>query len=333
MKKMRTLFVAVLLGLFTATINYFPTPVEAAPSARPSARPSAPTRSSSPSRSSPSPSQRPSQRPSSPTPSQRPSSPPSVPSARPSQRPSQSSDDKKDQDSTTYGNSSKPKSNSINPNGTGSAFNAKAVDAKQKQEGRVAYEKANPKPEYKTPTGQSVRIDPNSTSTQRVRSVSPEKIVQHDVRVEHHYHNYGSRYDDWRSRPYIDVGGGYSPLFWYMMMDTWDDNRKAQWFYNNQNTINQNVFNQQLQQNAALRAKIEEMRRNGVQPDPNYVDPEFKGEEDMMYDQNFVQAAAPVKKRSWLGGWGCLCTTLSLVLIGVLVWFVFFRKHDDFEYR
>jgi len=85
------------------------------------------------------------------------------------------------------------------------------------------------------------------------------------------------------------VGGGYSPLFWYVLLD-WNVQRQAQWMYHNQNTLNQAIYQEQLAKNAALRAEIERLKATSTPINPNYVDPEFQDNPDLMYSDEYVNA-------------------------------------------
>ena len=198
---------------------------------------------------------------------------------------------------------------SSRPNSTTSAkpqgkptqtFDTAASTAQKKAESKALFQASKPKEEYKTPTGKIVKIDTAAPSVKTIQSTPPEKYEQRTTRVEHHYHNhYGDRYGYYRSQPFIDVGGGYSALFWYAMMD-WNAQRRAEWLYHHQNVVNQQLFNEQMQ-NAQLKAEVERLKASNVSINPNYVDSEFKDDPDLMYDDSYVAAtynpepvAAPV---------------------------------------
>ena len=169
---------------------------------------------------------------------------------------------------------------------------AAAVNTKARSESKIVFEKSKPPAStYKTPGGKDIHVDPKAPSVDHVRNtMTPEKYQQRTVRVEHHYHNnYGPRYDYYRSQPYIYVGGGYSPLFWYAMLD-WDINRRAMWMYHNQSVMDQQLYQQQLSQNADLRARVAALESQGVRRDPRYVDSEFKENPDLMYDDGHIAA-------------------------------------------
>jgi hypothetical protein len=270
------------------------------PSSRPSSRPNAPS-VSKPSTPSSKPSSRPntvttpSSRPNAPSvskpstpsykPSSRPETPsvttPSTPSYKPSSRPETPSSS-----GFSFGDSKKPSSKPVN------GFDSSAAQAKKREESKTVFQAATaPKDSYTTPLGKTVKVDTSKPSVSVIRdTVSSDEYASRPTRIEHHYHtHYGDRYNTYRSRPYIDVGGGYSPLFWYIMLD-WSVQRQAQWMYHNQNTINQALYQEQLAKNAALRAEIDRLRASGTTINPGYVDPEFRDNPDLMYSDEYVTA-------------------------------------------
>jgi len=306
----------------------------AKPGSGSSSKPSSSSRSSSSrSSSSPKPSSRPSSsKPSTSSfkPSSRPQSvSPSKPSSPPSHRtfsdstPKSISPSKPSKRPTTVvdTNSSKPKS----------TFDSAAATSQKKAESAVAYKAATkPKDSYVAPTGKVVKVDPKSPTVANVRkTVTPTEYANRSTRVENHYHNYyGDRYDTYRSRPYIDVGGGYSPLFWYMMAD-WSIERRAQWMYNNQNTMNTQLYQQELAKNTQLAAQVEALKARGAAPDPNYIDPEFKDDPDLMYDDAAVTAAfnptpVPVEHTPSSAGAILVWILSILFVVGVLFGLYYF---------
>ena len=226
-----------------------------------------------------------------------------------------------------------------------SGIDTTATGAKAKAESKVVFDTTKaPKASYTTSTGKTVQIDQKAASVTTIRqSMTPEKYQNRTVRVENHYHNYyGPRYDYYRSQPYVYVGGGYSPLFWYAMMD-WSIDRQAMWYYHNHSTIDQQLYQQQLANNAVLRAKVAELESQKLARNPRYVDPEFKENPDVMYDDSYVEAsvnptivpistqptviaARPVQSSG--AGWTIFYVLLGLVVVAVLVKLVLFTDWD-----
>ena len=214
-----------------------------------------------------------------------------------------------------------------------SAFNSDLSRAAKEEESKIAYKKATePKSDYKAPDGKTVKIDASSHSTKVVRDLPPERVQNHTVIVEKHYHNYyGPRYDYYRSQPYIYVGGGYSSLFWYAMLD-WDMERRAAWMYHHQHEIDSQLWQQQMQ-NADLRARVTQLERekNGVR-DANYVDKDFRDNPEAQYDTAYVQNAANLQAveqpaSDSNAGWVLLWVVLGTVAVGLVVYFVFIKDY------
>lgn len=264
---------------------------------------------------------------------------PSRPTARPTQRPTQ----KKAVPSKRPTSSAKPSSKYSSTNKatsskpTSKKVDSKASTAKAKQTSKATYKPSSaPKSSYKSKSGKTVNIDPNSSSTKNVRSMSSNDYANRSTRVERHYHtHYGDRYDYYRSQPHVYVGGGYSSLFWYSMMD-WSLERRAMWLYHNQHSINAQLYQQQLQ-NAQLQAQIAQLQAQGVARNPNYVDSEYANSPDLMYSDEYVTAAynpvaTPVVRRSAFGPGTILGWFFTFVIIigvtGALYYFIFVKKYD-----
>lgn len=171
--------------------------------------------------------------------------------------------------------------------------------------------------------------------------MTSEKYAQRETRVENHYHtHYGDRYGGYASSPYYGmyIGGGYSPLFWYCMMD-WSLERRAMWMYHNRSSIDQQLYQQELAKNAALQAQIAQLEASGTAVNPGYVDPEFADNPDLMYTDEYVQAvynpvaqttpmAAPPPRSSG-GGVAILWVLGILIVVGLIVYFVFFHRWGE----
>jgi hypothetical protein len=223
-------------------------------------------------------------------------------------------------------------SNSTKPT---AKFNSAANLATKKQESEKKFLAATTsKSEYKTSNGQTVAIKSDDVGVKTIRkNLDPDRYATRSTRVEHHYHNhYGSRYDYYRTQPYVYVGGGYDSIFWYAMMD-WSLERRALWMYNHQNTINQQLYAQQLANNAQLRAQIETLQLRGQSVNSDYVDPEFVAEPDVMYSDDYVNAAynpEPVAvqspQSSDSGSFWIVFTMALLFFISLTIYFVFI--HD-----
>lgn len=111
------------------------------------------------------------------------------------------------------------------------------------------------------------------------------------------------------------------------MLD-WSVQRQAMWFYHNQSLAQNAAYQQQLAQNAQLQAEVNRLRAANTPVDSNYVDSEFKDNPDLMYSDEYVQAAynpagaAP----SSVSGKAVLWTLVILLVIGGGVYLVFFHN-------
>ena len=207
-----------------------------------------------------------------------------------------------------------------------SGFDSAAGKSKQREESQKKYVDTHPK--YTNKSGKTVEVKKDSYSTHTARSLPPQKVQNHKTTIEHHYHHYyGARYDYYCHRPYVYVGGGYSSLFWWSMLD-WDIHRQALWYYNheqqfNNGELNRDLYNEQLK-NEKLRNEIEKLRLQKLKQDQNYVDSEFKDDPEAMLDPDFVQAANREKPNGspllWMFG-----ILGALTLLGVGIWLVVFK--------
>lgn len=206
---------------------------------------------------------------------------------------------------------------------------------------------APPKPSYKAPGGQEVKIDPKSPSVDAIRSRPSrdlDPVVRYDYTVKHvHHYHYSQPYSYYTSQPVFYVGGGYSSPFWYMMME-WDAQRRADWFYHNRYSIDQSAYDRGLQ-DGAVRARIAELERQNAVRNQGYVDSEFKDNPTLMYDQNYIESAynpnvravnnvqPPASSGGGGGGWsilGWLCLGV-VVVVGVIFLFnvLFVKRYGN----
>lgn len=74
------------------------------------------------------------------------------------------------------------------------------------------------------------------------------------------------------------------------MMSEWSAERRARWLYHNQNVIEREAYERGMK-DAAVAAELARLQTEGVQPNPDYVDDEFKENPDLMYEQEYVEAA------------------------------------------
>ncbi len=195
---------------------------------------------------------------------------------------------------------------------------------------------APPKSTYTTPTGSVASVRTDSKHVDYIRNqpsnrYTPEARRQTTVTHVTNY-NYSHPYDYYHSQPSFYVGGGYSSAFWFMMSE-WSAERRAMWLYNNQNHIDKEAYNRGVQ-DAQVAAELAKLKAANAKIDEDYVDPEFKDDPSIMYDDKYIEAAynptviehPPVvqRKSSFLYNAFIYCTIGCV--IGAAVWFVFFKK-------
>jgi hypothetical protein len=145
--------------------------------------------------------------------------------------------------------------------------------------------------EYTNPSGKKIVIEPKTVEKIQSKPLDYYTGPTREKRVvEHvHHYNYSRPYEWYYTQPTMHVGGGYSSMFWWMMME-WNAERRAQWFYHNRDRIEQTSYQQGLR-DAEVARRIAELEAKGVNRDPNYVDPEFQNDPADMYDPAYIQAA------------------------------------------
>lgn len=150
-----------------------------------------------------------------------------------------------------------------------------------------------PKESFTTTNGKSVKIPKDSKVVENIRSkpVTSYTPVVREARTVNHVTNYNYQHDPgwYHTQPAFYVGAGYSSAFWWMMSE-WSADRRAAWLYNNQDKIEKEAYAEGLK-DAKVAAEIEKLKASQAKIDPNYVDAEFKNDPDLMYTQDFVEAA------------------------------------------
>ena len=179
---------------------------------------------------------------------------------------------------------------------TSQTASTKANAAKEAQSQRIYEESkkatAPPKPAYKTPEGRTVNVRTDSAVVKTIRN-NPSTYYNQPARQQRsethiHHHHYSQPYDWYYSQPRVYVGGGYSSAFWWMMSE-WSAERRAQWFYHNQNVIERDAYERGMR-DAAVANRVAELKAQGARVDPDYVDPEFSQDPSLMYTQDHIEA-------------------------------------------
>jgi hypothetical protein len=87
-------------------------------------------------------------------------------------------------------------------------------------------------------------------------------------------------------RSYVTYSDGYSPWFWFWLMDQ-TTSTQASWIYNHQATMDAARYQSLLDQNQSLQAQITQLQQQQTTPDPTYTPPGLPSA-DMMYSDNYV---------------------------------------------
>jgi hypothetical protein len=115
------------------------------------------------------------------------------------------------------------------------------------------------------------------------------------------------------------------------MLD-WSLDRQAMWFYHNQATIDHALYEQQLANNAALRAKVVELETKRIARDPHYIDSEYKDNPDLMYDDNYVHAVSNptvVPHHGTSIGWIVLWIIFGVILLAIAIKLILFTDWEN----
>jgi hypothetical protein len=73
------------------------------------------------------------------------------------------------------------------------------------------------------------------------------------------------------------------------MMMEWDAERRAQWFYNHQNTIERDAYERGMS-DSAVAQRVAQLKAQNSKIDTDYVDPEFAKDPSLMYTQDHIEA-------------------------------------------
>jgi hypothetical protein len=198
------------------------------------------------------------------------------------------------------GSGSKSNINSQKPTGSSSsgiAQSEKARAAKQEVSRKeyVAQQKASapPKEKYVASNGKEVKVDTQSKVTEKIRSrpsteYTPERRT---VRVTEHvtHHHYHHPYSWYGSQPYVYVGNGYSSAFFWIMMSEWDSQRRADWLYHNRDRIERSAYDQGVR-DAQVQARLNELERQRIPRNRDYIDRDFANNPDLMFEDGYVEA-------------------------------------------
>lgn len=218
--------------------------------------------------------------------------------------------------------SSKPKADvGSKPKGN---FDHKAAIDQRKVESKAAFKKGSePAPHYTDPKGRVVQIDPRDAKIAHLRNqLNEEKWHNRDLRERNFYATY-------YSRPVVVYHDPYNSFFWYWLLDR-SIEQQALWAYHHRHSMDSARYNDLLNRNAELAARVRVLEGSGVARNPAY-EPAGIADADLMYQKDYVQAAYnPQTHHETVDASGVLVVLLYIFLglgiVALVVWLVFVKK-------
>ncbi|CAE7860254.1 RARS [Symbiodinium microadriaticum] len=164
---------------------------------------------------------------------------------------------------------------------------------------------APPKPSYTTSSGKTVNVRTNSSTVKSIRSKPSSYYTPaaRETRYTTVINNYGYShpYSWYHTQPHYYVGGGYSSAFWYIMLNEWSAERRARWLYHNRASIEQDAYERGMR-DAAVASELAKLKAANTSVNPDYVDSQIADNPDIMYSQDYVEAAYNPEVQSSSGG-------------------------------
>lgn len=113
-------------------------------------------------------------------------------------------------------------------------------------------------------------------------------------------------------------------------MSEWSAERRAQWFYHNQNNIERDAYERGIK-DAEVAKHLAEIKAKNVSIDPDYVDSEFANDPSLMYDDAYIEAAYNPEVQDTSNAFGMIMLALLCIVFGVIglyffYWVIFVKK-------
>lgn len=201
------------------------------------------------------------------------------------------------------------------------------TQAAQKEQSKVAFQAAKAKGTGPASTftagGKTVPIKPSSQAVTNVRNITHERYVTRETRV-------GSFYAPYYGRAYAPVyyHDPFGPFFYLWLFDRASADQRAAWAYNHRDQIDDARWQDMVRKDATLEARVRQLEAEKRVRDPNYVPAELKDQPDLMYSDEFVQAAynAPATPAPSSSGAAAALWGLGiLVVVALLFWLCFIK--------
>jgi hypothetical protein len=162
-------------------------------------------------------------------------------------------------------------------------FNPALTRAGQHESSRISYQ--NSRPTYQTPQGTTKTF----TNSDSVRASTVRNYVTHERYITTYETRASNFYRGYQPMYYNDC---WSPfLMGYLFSSAVSSMDRANWVYNNRDSLDELRYQQLLQRDAGLAAQIRQLQAAGQAPNPGYVLPGFGNNPDLQYSQNFVTAS------------------------------------------
>ncbi|RTK97698.1 MAG: hypothetical protein EKK64_00350 [Neisseriaceae bacterium] len=248
-------------------------------------------------------------------------------SSKPSSKSYSNSSSKSVPSSPIHSNSDSYKP-SYKPSGS-SIFDGFSSAAKTEQS-KIKFNQVNaPKPSYTSPAGKVKEFNPNSSSANIVRKhTTPERSSTYQQRSTVFYSPYSAtptHYND-----------SFSPFLWgWLFSSSLNSHDRATWMYHHQSEMDEQRYKDMLAKDAQLQKEIEELKRNNVAVNPEYVPEKLKDNPDIMYNKEFVEASTTTPEvfqsttqrqqdeQSYVGLY-----VMGMFFFCVFVWFLFFKEFN-----
>ena len=215
-----------------------------------------------------------------------------------------------------------PDTNSKKPNSN----NSDLSNAAKKEESKIRYQAANsPKSSYTTPKGETKPIQSNSQPVQTVRNyVTHERYITYDNRARSFYSPYYGY-----PQPYNDF---FSPfLMGYLFSSAINSHDRAMWVYNHRDQMDDYRYQQLLEKDAELKARLQVLEQQQTKKDSNYVLPGMEDNPDLQYSKEFIDSAynsVPAQSaQEEASGFGIFWILIGVILVVIVVYYLCIKEY------
>jgi hypothetical protein len=188
-------------------------------------------------------------------------------------------------------------------------------DAAKVEQSRRSYQAS--KGTYTNSAGKAVEFDRSSNSAQHVKDLPKEKVQDHSERVKSFYGPPPANYAP------VHYSDPFGPFFYLWLFEKASANDRAQWAYNHRSEMDDERWKDMCAKDKKLEARVKQLEAEQKEKDPNYV-PTGLEDSDLMYDTDFVQAAAaPIHGFGYYLLWTCFWIFVVVSVLGVLYILIF----------